>query len=507
MALSRMKTRWIEIMIIVMALGLLSLCFGVWDNTKPADSDAIYGWPASIRENWDALEAAFGADLDMSGITFDVAEVNAVEFITISPYVDVRAYNAQGDGATDDATAIQNAFDSLSNGDTIYFPNTGSNYVVKSALTCDSDNIRIIGGTKELGSRIDFQSMAGVDGLTLGGYGLYIENIGFYSSDSSTDDGVILSLDTAANSLDHTLIHCEFSGHGGDGLVIARAMTTVLIGCKATSNGGDGFSFDGSLNGGGGGTSVTVIGCWSDSNTRYGCHVKAITGFNWTGGANVGNGNYAFFFTYADAVSVSGMDGEGAVNGFAATDGFSEGISFNGILVAGVGGGKRGFNINTSKAVTINNIVFESITGDHFGLTNVVDCHIGKVHDLDDGDASGITFAVRTGSCTRSPGQLLSFVNGDTTPSVCAGPNFDIPNAVTITQFDNGTPGQEIVLISKAAVIFDTTGNARLIGSSVDITTATGDVTMWICEVGGTASSVWRLMGFVDSSANNSDGA
>lgn len=460
----------------------------------------------------DTSEAAARGTLDSSGVLNKLAlsnytaEPNFLDLRTRSPWHDVRAYGADT-GNADNATYIQAAFDALSNGDTIFFPNTGSDYVVKSALTCDADSIRIIGGTKELGSRIDFQSMAGADGLTLGGYGLYLENISFWSSDSSTDDGVVLLLDTASNSLDHTLIHCVFSGHGGDGLVIARPVTTVLIGCKATGNGGDGLSFDGSLNGGGGGTSVTVIGCWTDSNTRYGCHVKAITGFNWTGGANVGNGNYAFFFTYTDGISVTGMDGEGAVNGFASTDSYSEGISFNGILVAGVGAGKRGFNIAASKAVTIDNVLFSSITGDHFGLTNVVDCHIGKVHDLDDGDASGITFAVRTGSCTRSPGQILSFDDSDATPSVCAGPNFDIPNAVTITRFDYGTPGQEIVLISKAAAVFDTTANARLVGSSVDITTATGDTTMWICEVGGTTSSVWRLMGFVDSSEDNSGGA
>ena len=47
----------------------------------------------------------------------------------------------------------------------------------------------------------------------------------------------------------------------------------------------------------------------------------------------------------------------------------------------------------------------------------------------------------------------------------------------------------------------------RLIGSSVDITTASGDVTEWVCEVGGTSSSVWRLVAFVDVSVDNSAGA
>jgi len=55
--------------------------------------------------------------------------------------------------------------------------------------------------------------------------------------------------------------------------------------------------------------------------------------------------------------------------------------------------------------------------------------------------------------------------------------------------------------------VYDTSTATRLIGSTVDITTASGDVTLWACEVGGTTSSVWRLKGFVDVSIDNSAGA
>ncbi|MHA1592744.1 MAG: hypothetical protein ACTSUP_09765, partial [Candidatus Heimdallarchaeaceae archaeon] len=77
-------------------------------------------------------------------------------------------------------------------------------------------------------------------------------------------------------------------------------------------------------------------------------------------------------------------------------------------------------------------------------------------------------------------------------------------SGVTITRFDYGVEGQEITIISKGAIVYDTSSASRLIGSTVDITTASGDITKWICEVGGTTNSIWRLVAFVDISQDNS---
>jgi len=97
----------------------------------------------------------------------------------------------------------------------------------------------------------------------------------------------------------------------------------------------------------------------------------------------------------------------------------------------------------------------------------------------------------------------LTFASADATPDVSTGRNF-ISNAtgVTITDFDGGVAGQEIVVISGGATVYDTTGT-NLSGSSVDITTAAGDTTRWISEDGTT----WRLLGYVDISVDNSAGA
>ena len=126
MALSKIKTRWIEVMIIVSALGLLSVCFGAWDVLKPADSDSVYTWPTSIRANNAALEAVFGAGLGDVSIGGTVNVYN----------VQNSAYGATGNGVTDDAAAIQLAIDAIkvAGGGTLYFP-TGV-YLVNTSLDC-----------------------------------------------------------------------------------------------------------------------------------------------------------------------------------------------------------------------------------------------------------------------------------------------------------------------------------------------------------------------------------
>ena len=101
----------------------------------------------------------------------------------------------------------------------------------------------------------------------------------------------------------------------------------------------------------------------------------------------------------------------------------------------------------------------------------------------------------------------VTLTDSDTTPSVIGSDSFvSNTTGVTITRFDDCTTGQEFSIISKGVIVYDTTTNARLLGSSVDITTASGDVTRWICETGGTTGSICHLLSFVDISADNSSG-
>ncbi len=59
-----MKTKWIEVSIVVILLMLVSLCFSAWDNTLPADNHVWNTAAATIRANWDALEIELGVDLN-----------------------------------------------------------------------------------------------------------------------------------------------------------------------------------------------------------------------------------------------------------------------------------------------------------------------------------------------------------------------------------------------------------------------------------------------------------
>jgi len=104
--------------------------------------------------------------------------------------------------------------------------------------------------------------------------------------------------------------------------------------------------------------------------------------------------------------------------------------------------------------------------------------------------------------------ELPQFTDSDATPSVANHNQWRTnTTGVTITRFDYGYAGQEITIVSKGAIVYDTSSADRIIGSSVDITTAAGDTTTWVCETGGTTTSVWRLKSWVDVSQDNKSAA
>ena len=105
---------------------------------------------------------------------------------------------------------------------------------------------------------------------------------------------------------------------------------------------------------------------------------------------------------------------------------------------------------------------------------------------------------------TKPNKELQTMTNVDATPSVLGFSNFETnTGAITITDFDDGETGQEITVISRAAITFDGGGGTNLETGSASIVTASGDLTKWLCEDGTT----WNLLAFVDMSADNSGGA
>ena len=70
------------------------------------------------------------------------------DIITKSPWVDVRAFGAKGDGSTNDLDAIQDAIDSLPNGGIVFFP-------IGTYLTSTANSINISDGIILQGAGID----------------------------------------------------------------------------------------------------------------------------------------------------------------------------------------------------------------------------------------------------------------------------------------------------------------------------------------------------------------
>ena len=97
---------------------------------------------------------------------------------------------------------------------------------------------------------------------------------------------------------------------------------------------------------------------------------------------------------------------------------------------------------------------------------------------------------------------FVTMAESDTSPDISTGNIFKShATGVTIDQFDGGICGQIITIISGGATVYDVT-SSELKGGTTNITTATGDVTMWVCE----SATVWHLLSWMDLSIDLSSG-
>ena len=140
--------------------------------------------------------------------------------------------------------------------------------------------------------------------------------------------------------------------------------------------------------------------------------------------------------------------------------------------------------------------------------TNGVDATLEVIEDGEGTDTplQLSTTAVHVAGSFAASGPSSTFVTmveSDTSPDVSSGNVFKSHSTgVTIDQFDGGVCGQIITIISGGATVYDVTGS-ELKGGSANITTAAGDVTMWVCE----SATVWHLLSWMDLSADLSDSA
>lgn len=200
---------------IVTALIFLTLspwCFGVWDNNLPADTSDFDDAMGEIRDNWDALEVAFGVDL-----------ANA------SPFIDVTSstYGVVADGSTDYITEIQAAADAAEDG-TLYFPPDVNSYVINGTLYLGNVTVLAYGATLEIDNDATFsrlgtatrrtegaiitKSAAGA-GYSISSVELHIEGLTIYNNrTASTGTSIIGSFlleQVSRGSIDHCRIYSD----------------------------------------------------------------------------------------------------------------------------------------------------------------------------------------------------------------------------------------------------------------------------------------------------------
>ena len=368
-----------------------------------------------------------------------------------------------------------------------------------------------------------FGTSCGRDGLSIGGADANAIVFINYHGTSNTGDGWTLDakLDTGADS--------------------GRSYQTVVLGGYCENNSGSGWSVTGtghSFNGIGGEGNTTaeysllanasrtycqyigaagfdiINSATADSNTIIGSELRANLRFP-SGGLIMNDGTDDLFRVRR----VTGWDYIEAIDGIRWTTG-SAAFGDSGYLLEFKSNTLRpngAVELGTSSQSWPKGYIDELRVGD--GTTRwlsgsgtpegVESAVVGSLY-TDTGGGAGTVLYVKesggggnTGWVSSIANTVSTFADLDDTPSVAGGNAYDsYTNTLTITDFDGGTAGQEITVVSKAAITYDTTGT-DLTGSSVDIVTAAGDITKWYTGDGTT----WILTAFVDVSVDNSGGA
>lgn len=92
---------------------------------------------------------------------------------------------------------------------------------------------------------------------------------------------------------------------------------------------------------------------------------------------------------------------------------------------------------------------------------------------------------------------VATFTSGDSTPSIANGTYFNThTTSGTITTFDDGVAGKEIIVHSKGAITYDVTSTTLKCGTT-DLVTASGDILRWLFD-----GTDWYCLSFIDQSDN-----
>ncbi|MBC8228335.1 hypothetical protein H8E77_02155 [bacterium] len=181
--------------------------------------------------------------------------IHAEDIITESPWVDVRAFGAIGNGVTDDTSPIQDAIDTCPTGGSVFFP-VGS-YLVSSTITVDREvHLRgegtiVVDDGSNLDRVVDIQASA--DGTTLTGITIDQSKVTVSMGEGS---GIFISADYC--SLENVTVvgQGDVFNEPFEACFDIYGAHCVLVGCVAREAAYAGFRCSGSKN-------TKIIGCKS----------------------------------------------------------------------------------------------------------------------------------------------------------------------------------------------------------------------------------------------------
>ena len=360
--------------------------------------------------------------------------------------VDVKAFNAKGDGVTDDTNAIQNAIDRTT-GKELYFPAgtylISNSLIIKSTTTLKGDGNSSIIKLADLANEHMIVVSAKSDLLF---FNLVLD--GNKSNNSSNKDAIV-----GSDAKRVTVSQCVIKNTVGNGVSFTQGCEDiVLVNNRFTDNGegstGNGINLDA-----GAGTDtkrVTIQGNIINNPNLKGIHLKETNKATIIGNVIDATGAHAIEIFTCDNVnaSLNSIDNIGGTMGISVANG-SNRISVMGNTIENVSIGIEcadssdvtiSANVINSPTVGIsidgNSILLSNVTVSNNVINTATEKGMGLVGDIDGLTISGNIIDGTTGKGIESSGasiqENISITNNIIKDSTKTGLDLKIPNKITI---------------------------------------------------------------------------
>lgn len=480
----------------ILFLFLSQWCFAGWDNTLPADSSVWNDAAGMIRDNWDALEVAFGVDL-----------------ASASPFIDVTntTYGADANGTTDDTTAIQAAIDVVEalGGGVVWLP--AGTYKTTATLTL-YDGVRLLGAGNSYngtggstGKGTVLKVTGNAPGITINGatgYGFEIANMHILGDGDASQDGIYLVKSNSSVPRSSYIHDISIESVGRDGIrfdgfsyITCERVHVVSAGahgfytldvttnpvqeylyfrdCSANSCTGNGFNFTS-------GGLINLYACDSAKNAK---------------GLVISGDTYQIYTTHlslsqntSQGIEISADTGN--IGRFSFRDTF--------IYMVGTSASEKAIYTHRTSTYTVGNIHFDNVDITKDGATSPTtaididtsfdDSSLTKIRN-----ASGGAVSVPTDKNFIYEDVIKSGIEAladDATPTVQGAKKVKTGGTTTITDFDDGYTGQVIILVSEHAITI-TDGTNIFLNGSTNWTMAATDTLTLICK----SDNLWYEIG------------